>query len=123
MMNWNGRNAEGARSAAGAGSGFVHFDLDLLDFLLHEFPDARFLLTIRDCYSWLIPMFNQSLRFRGNWIALGEADRIVGGPGARDYAAGRTGPHETSWPISTAIFHAGNAQRGSARKSARHPGC
>jgi Sulfotransferase domain len=64
-----------------------HLNLDLLDFLLHEFPDARFLLTIRDCYSWLNSMFNQSLRFRGKldprWVRLGE---LRAGPGARDYA-------------------------------------
>lgn len=62
-------------------------NLDLLDFLLHEFPDARFLLTIRDCYSWLNSMFNQSLQFRGKldprWVRRIE---LWAGPGARDYA-------------------------------------
>jgi hypothetical protein len=33
----------------------------VLDLLLDEFPDAKFLLTIRDCYSWLDSMINQSL--------------------------------------------------------------
>lgn len=31
--------------------------------LLHEFPDARFVLTIRDCYSWLNSYINHLLRF------------------------------------------------------------
>lgn len=46
----------------------------LLDYLLPEFPDARFLLTIRDCYSWLTSFIDDSLR-RGtskNWIKLRE---------------------------------------------------
>lgn len=33
----------------------------LLDLLLDEYPKAKFLLTIRDCYSWLDSMFNQLL--------------------------------------------------------------
>jgi hypothetical protein len=33
----------------------------LSDLLLDEFPRAKFLLTIRDCYSWLDSMFNQLL--------------------------------------------------------------
>jgi len=33
----------------------------LLDLLLEEFPNAQFVLTIRDCYSWLDSMFNQLL--------------------------------------------------------------
>jgi Sulfotransferase domain len=64
-----------------------HLNLDLLDFLLHEFPDARFLLTIRDCYSWLNSMFNQSLRFRGKLDPrLVRRKELQAGPGARDYA-------------------------------------
>ncbi|HUB87332.1 MAG TPA: sulfotransferase, partial [Verrucomicrobiae bacterium] len=35
----------------------------ILDLLLREFPDARFVLTIRDCYSWLNSQLNQWLRF------------------------------------------------------------
>lgn len=34
----------------------------LLDALLECFPDAQFLLTIRDCYSWLDSLINDSLR-------------------------------------------------------------
>ena len=34
----------------------------LLDFLLREFPDARFVLTIRDCYSWTNSFLNHWLR-------------------------------------------------------------
>src|SRR5436190_16002112 len=64
-----------------------HLNLDLLDFLLHEFPDARFLLTIRDCYSWLNSMFNQSRRFRGKLDPrLVRRKELQAGPGARDYA-------------------------------------
>jgi Sulfotransferase domain len=34
----------------------------ILEMLVREFPDARFVLTIRDCYSWLNSNFNHSLR-------------------------------------------------------------
>lgn len=46
----------------------------LLDYLLCEFPNARFLLTIRDCYSWLDSLINDSLRRNTseNWIKLRE---------------------------------------------------
>ncbi len=43
----------------------------ILDLLLHEFPDARFVLTIRDCYSWVNSSINQWLRFpdsRPRWL-------------------------------------------------------
>ncbi len=33
----------------------------ILDFLAGEFPDARFVLTIRDCYSWLNSEFKRVL--------------------------------------------------------------
>jgi len=33
----------------------------LLDLLLDEYPQAKFVLTIRDCYSWLDSVFNQLL--------------------------------------------------------------
>jgi Sulfotransferase domain len=33
----------------------------LLDLLLDEYPRAKFVLTIRDCYSWLDSMFNELL--------------------------------------------------------------
>jgi hypothetical protein len=33
----------------------------LLDMLLEEYPRAKFVLTIRDCYSWLDSMFNELL--------------------------------------------------------------
>jgi len=36
----------------------------ILEFLLREFPEARFVLTIRDCYSWLNSTLNHSVRFR-----------------------------------------------------------
>jgi len=40
-----------------------------LDFLLEEFPEAKFLLTIRDCYSWLDSVLNHNLARRpdGFW--------------------------------------------------------
>lgn len=34
----------------------------LLDILLDEYPNAKFLLTIRDCYTWLNSFINHSLR-------------------------------------------------------------
>lgn len=46
----------------------------LLDQLLEEFPDALFLLTLRDCYSWLNSFIDDSLRRQPseNWIKLRE---------------------------------------------------
>ena len=40
-----------------------------LDILLDEFPEARFMLTIRDCYTWLNSVFNHNLTRRpsGFW--------------------------------------------------------
>jgi hypothetical protein len=38
------------------------FNILILDFLLAEFPRARFVLTIRDCYSWLNAEFKRVLR-------------------------------------------------------------
>jgi hypothetical protein len=35
----------------------------ILDVLLADFPDARFVLTLRDCYSWLNSMANHSARY------------------------------------------------------------
>ena len=43
-------------------SSWVNFMI--LEFLLREFPDARFMLTIRDCYSWLNSTLNHSVRYR-----------------------------------------------------------
>jgi hypothetical protein len=37
---------------------------DILDILIREFPDARFVLTIRDCYSWCNSHINHAMRFR-----------------------------------------------------------
>jgi hypothetical protein len=44
----------------------------LLDYLLEEFPASLYLLTIRDCYSWLDSFINDSLRRSTNehWIKL-----------------------------------------------------
>ena len=39
-------------------------NLHLLAFLVPEFPDARFVLTIRDCYSWLNSAINHIVRVR-----------------------------------------------------------
>jgi len=33
----------------------------LLDLLVDEYPEARFIFTIRDCYSWLDSIFNELL--------------------------------------------------------------
>jgi hypothetical protein len=35
-----------------------HLNYPLLEFLVTEFPDAKFILTIRDCYSWLDSLLN-----------------------------------------------------------------
>ena len=39
-------------------------NLHLLTSLLLEFPDARFVLTVRDCYSWLNSAINHIVRVR-----------------------------------------------------------
>jgi hypothetical protein len=60
----------------------------IMDILLREFPDARFVLTIRDCYSWLNSHINQRLRFPNvdsRWATLREL-RL--GPKARVYESG-----------------------------------
>jgi hypothetical protein len=35
----------------------------LIETVLREFPDARFILTVRDCYTWLDSVVNHQLRF------------------------------------------------------------
>ena len=44
----------------------------VLDMLLDTFPGARFILTIRDCYSWLDSFINDSLRrpTSNDWLRL-----------------------------------------------------
>jgi hypothetical protein len=37
---------------------------EILDILLVAFPEARFVLTIRDCYSWCNSHMNHAMRFR-----------------------------------------------------------
>lgn len=46
----------------------------LLDYLLEEFPESLYLLTIRDCYSWLSSFINHSLSQSANehWTKLRE---------------------------------------------------
>ena len=46
----------------------------LLQYLLKEFPEARYLLTARDCYSWLDSFVNHSLSRNASegWIRLRE---------------------------------------------------
>jgi len=82
-----------------------HLNLDLLDFLLREFPDARFLLTIRDCYSWVNSMFNHSLRFRGQvdprWVQLG---KLRAGPDAFVYAPEEYALEENKLPNLNSYF-------------------
>ncbi|HEU6449278.1 MAG TPA: sulfotransferase [Verrucomicrobiae bacterium] len=39
-------------------------NIRILDFLLKEFPDARFILTTRDCYSWLESVLNHDFYFQ-----------------------------------------------------------
>jgi hypothetical protein len=38
-----------------------HFNIHLLDILINEFSEAKFILTIRDCYSWLDSGINHRL--------------------------------------------------------------
>ena len=56
------------------------FSVHILDLLVRDFPDARFILTIRDCYSWVDSALNQQLgrklpkhyeSFLRYWIAPG----------------------------------------------------
>jgi hypothetical protein len=42
-------------------SSFLNYHI--IDALVEQFGDARFLLTIRDCYSWLNSIANYTLRF------------------------------------------------------------
>jgi hypothetical protein len=42
-----------------------HVNVFLIDAILAEFADARFLLTIRDCYSWTDSAMNHTLNSRG----------------------------------------------------------
>ena len=37
------------------------FNVHVLDLLVQEFPHARFILTIRDCYSWVDSALNHQL--------------------------------------------------------------
>ena len=49
---------------------------DILDILIAEFPNARFVLTIRDCYSWCNSQVNHNIRFRQEmhplWMEMGK---------------------------------------------------
>ncbi|MGH6820932.1 MAG: sulfotransferase, partial [Methylocella sp.] len=60
------------RMALEVDSSFLNYEI--LEVLLKEFPDARYILTIRDCYSWLDSLFNHSLRLKENkdprWLKL-----------------------------------------------------
>jgi hypothetical protein len=47
-----------------------HFDYLFIDVLVREFPKARFILTIRDWYSWLDSVINHQLS--GPWGKLEE---------------------------------------------------
>ena len=38
-----------------------HFNIHLLDILVEEYKEAKFILTIRDCYSWLDSIINHIL--------------------------------------------------------------
>jgi len=60
----------------------------ILNILLREFPDARFVLTLRDCYSSVNSYLNHLLRFPNAdlwWLRMREL-RL--GPQAGDYEAG-----------------------------------
>ena len=72
-----------ARPGNGAGGDSSWPNILILEFLLREFPGARFVLTIRDCYSWLNSTLNHSLRYRG----VSPRQRVK----ARDFAFQRDG--------------------------------
>jgi len=55
----------------------------ILEFLLREFAEARFVLTIRDCYSWLNSTLNHSVRLRN----VSPSQRVR----ARDFVFNRDG--------------------------------
>lgn len=42
-------------------------NLYLLDILVNEFPESKFILTIRDCYSWLDSFINHRLVYPKAW--------------------------------------------------------
>jgi hypothetical protein len=46
---------------------------DIVEILVREFPEARFVLTIRDCYSWCNSLMNHAIRYEGKthplWLA------------------------------------------------------
>src|SRR5687767_195405 len=47
----------------------------IMEVLVREFPNARFVLTIRDCYSWCNSMIYHTIRFKADlhplWKAMG----------------------------------------------------
>ena len=45
-------------------------NFEILDLLLREFPDARYVLTMRDCYSWCNSAMNHTARYRGRLDAI-----------------------------------------------------
>lgn len=45
----------------------------LMDVILHEYPDAKFILTLRDCYSWLDSLLNHHFPV---YSALGNQSRF-----------------------------------------------
>lgn len=51
-----------------------HLLIYFLDLLLAEFAEAKFILTIRDCYSWLDSQINNQLAYieAGHWKDFGE---------------------------------------------------
>jgi hypothetical protein len=56
-------------------------NFEILEILLREFPHARFLLTIRDCYSWCNSTINQTLRIQETmhplWRQLGRYNGAI----------------------------------------------
>ncbi|NJO17495.1 MAG: hypothetical protein HC877_17650 [Thioploca sp.] len=48
-----------------------HLNYYLLDILVNEFSEAKFILTIRDCYSWLESLISNQLivlKWQNNWF-------------------------------------------------------
>ena len=58
---------------------------DFLDVLLGEFSDARFILTIRDCFSWLNAEINHRIERRPIELWT-RKDDVIAGPDRYEYA-------------------------------------
>lgn len=46
-----------------------HLLISFVDILVDEFPEAKFLITVRDCYSWLYSMINHHIIFNADYAS------------------------------------------------------